>query len=205
MARRSSPDKFLKAVFFDLPRAVFLLCRLCIVAAQAIFYTLYALYQWVIALIAVPFSLSTAYRHNQALRSLEVESLDQMSGTEFERYLIGLLRHHGYSAKHIGKAGDQGCDLLLKKDGVSIVCQAKCYTGVVTNGAVQEAVAAKAYYRATESMVVTNSYFTKSASALASANGCRLIDRDQLAALISQYRKPDNPNLLERAYERFFM
>ena len=68
-----------------------------------------------------------------------------------------------------------------------MVCQANCYSGAVTNSAVQEAVGANAYYRAKGSVVVTNSYFSKSARTLASANECQLIDRDEITIMIRQY------------------
>jgi len=56
----------------------------------------------------------------------------------------------------------------------------------VSNGAVQEVVAAKGLYRCTQGMVVTNNYFTDSAKQLAKANGIDLIDRDELKKLINK-------------------
>jgi restriction system protein len=60
--------------------------------------------------------------------------------------------------------------------------QAKRYRSSVGVRAVQEAVAAKAKYRCSEAMVVTNSTFTKQAVELARANKVTLVDREQLVA-----------------------
>lgn len=38
------------------------------------------------------------------------------TGTQFELYLVTLFKDLGYKVKHNGKAGDQGCDLVVKKD-----------------------------------------------------------------------------------------
>ena len=89
--------------------------------------------------------------------------------------------------RHTGRAGDQGCDLLLEKDGHRIACQAKRYHHRVTNDAVAEAVAAKAFYGCDDAMVVTTSRFTRSARKLAQVNGCDLINRDDLADMIRSF------------------
>jgi restriction system protein len=60
------------------------------------------------------------------------------------------------------------------------VVQAKRWTKRVGVKAVQEAVAAKAMYRCTRAMVVTNSFFTDPAKRLAHENGVELWDRDRL-------------------------
>jgi HJR/Mrr/RecB family endonuclease len=121
------------------------------------------------------------------LRALRLADVDSMSGPQFEAYLVPLFRHQGYEVRHTGGAGDQGCDLLLEKAGRHIACQAKRYNHRVTNDAVAEAVAAKAFYGCNDAMVVTTSRFTRSARKLAQANGCDLIDRDDLADMIRSF------------------
>lgn len=186
MGRRSSGEKLVWALLFELP---FYAGYLALLSLKLLVKVL----AWVFSLISECVSLSSRWHEKRSqeaqLRLLTMEGLDDMTGSQFEQYLVGLLRHHEYSVEHVGRAGDQGCDLLLLNENRKYVCQAKCYKGFVTNSAIQEAVAAKAYYRASECMVVTNSYFTKSARALASANGCHLIDRDELARMIRQYRE----------------
>ena len=63
--------------------------------------------------------------------------------------------------------GDHGADLLIRVGSIRIVIQAKRYTGVVGNAAVQEVFAAKQFYDADYAMVVTTSRFTNPAKVLA--------------------------------------
>lgn len=64
-------------------------------------------------------------------------------------------------------SGDHGADLLIRVGSVRIAIQAKRYTGVVGNAAVQEIFAAKQFYDADFAMVVTTSRYTNPAKVLA--------------------------------------
>lgn len=105
------------------------------------------------------------------------------TGTQFEIYLVNLFRDLGYKAKHIGKAGDQGADLILKKGDYVYAVQAKYYTGKLGNSPVQEIAGALKYYNANQGVVVTNSDFTPGAIELAKANNVILIDGKKLKKL----------------------
>ena len=98
----------------------------------------------------------------------------------FLRGLAGLFARLGYRVVQTPYRGDWGADLILVKEGVHTVVQAKRYQKSVGVRAVQEAVAAKAKYRCREAMVVTNSTFTKQAVELARANWVILWDREKL-------------------------
>jgi HJR/Mrr/RecB family endonuclease len=74
----------------------------------------------------------------------------------------------------------KGIDLVAKKDDYVLAIQAKCYTGTVGNHAIMEAVAGTKYYNANQTMVITNSTFTKSAVELAAVNNVILWDRQVL-------------------------
>ena len=134
---------------------------------------------WPLLLVAgiayVAWQAAARAERQKSVRALRLADVDSMSGPQFEAYLAPLFRHEGYEVRHTGRAGDQGCDLLLEKDGHRIACQAKRYNHRVTNDAVAEAVAAKAFYGCGDAMVVTTSRFTRSARKLAQANGCELI------------------------------
>jgi HJR/Mrr/RecB family endonuclease len=104
-----------------------------------------------------------------------------MTGEEFEIYLMELLSRRGYTVYGTPATGDQGADLLAKKDGRTIVIQAKNYQGPVGNSAVQEVLAAVHFYAGDEGWVITNSTFTPAAKDLAQRAGVRLIDGHELA------------------------
>ena len=112
-----------------------------------------------------------------------LSKVDKMTGDQFENYCLALLNKAGYKATRIGGSYDYGADLLITKySGLKTDCVVQCkrYSAHVGNSAIQEAASAARYYKADRSCVITNSYFTKSAKALAQANDVILIDRDRL-------------------------
>jgi len=113
-----------------------------------------------------------------------ISTIDTMSGSDFERYLNALFQEAGYQVKHTPISGDFGADLVLTKNGLITVVQAKRYSGKVGVKAVQEIVAAKSYYGADKGAIVTNSYFTEQAITLANPNEIQLVNRDELVNFI---------------------
>ena len=113
-------------------------------------------------------------RKNQPIKNNQVT---EMTGIEFENHLASLLKESGFTnISGTPKTGDQGADLIAKRDGKTIVIQAKRYEGSVGNKAVQEVIGAIRFYNGDEGWVITNSTFTKSAKDLAHKNNIRLID-----------------------------
>lgn len=139
-------------------------------------------------LIKTTDKLSNAFSTEVEQRSgLTIDHIDEMTGIEFEHFLCRLFNESGYNATLTKASNDQGADLILEKLGERTVVQAKRYFGAVSNTAVQEVVAAKAYYRCENGMVVTNSYFTKSAITLAMSNKVTLYDREKLKEKLETY------------------
>ena len=118
---------------------------------------------------------------------LTIDNIDEMTGIEFEHFLCKLFNEDGYNATLTKASNDQGADLILEKNGERIVVQAKRYFSAVSNTAIQEVVAAKAFYKCEQCMVVTNSYFTKSAIILAMSNKVTLYDREKLKEKLEDY------------------
>lgn len=114
-------------------------------------------------------------------------AVDAMDGFQFEEFLVDIFQTIGYDVKGTKKTGDQGADLFVSRFGKDTVIQAKNYSGVVGNSAVQQAIAAKAFYNCDEAMVVTNSYFTKSAKELADSAAVRLVGRVELQKYLDDY------------------
>ena len=115
--------------------------------------------------------------------------IDRMKGDEFEDFIKEIYELLGYKVVKTKKSGDQGIDLIVKKLFKKTGIQLKRYSSSVGNSAVQEAVAGKKYYKLDRVCVLTNQTFTKSAVALAKANGVILIDRDGLKNLIKKAKK----------------
>ncbi|PGA61626.1 restriction endonuclease [Bacillus pseudomycoides] len=116
-----------------------------------------------------------------------IRYIDKMDGFQFEVYLKALFRELGYRPEVTKRSCDYGVDVILKGRN-RIVIQAKRY-GIknrVGIRAVQEVYAGKAYYKAEEAWIVTNSVFTKQAEELAKACQVKLIDRFELQNLITK-------------------
>lgn len=115
--------------------------------------------------------------HAKCRANPPTETFDELSGVDFEIYLAKLLKKLGFEdVTGTPATGDQGADLLAKKDGRKIAIQAKRYKGSVGNEAVQEVVGALKFYKADEGWVITSGRFTQPARALAQANGVHLVD-----------------------------
>lgn len=118
-----------------------------------------------------------SHYNNKKKQPINDVDVSMMSGTEFEVYLANLLKSNGFNnVTGTATTGDQGADLIAKKDGKTIIIQAKRYSGSVGNKAVQEVISALSFYGGDEGWVMTNSMFTRSAKELASKSGVRLFD-----------------------------
>lgn len=115
--------------------------------------------------------------------------VDSMDGFQFEAFLVEIFQTIGFDVKETKKTADQGADLFVSRFGKNMVIQAKNYAGSVGNAAVQQAISAKSFYGCDEAMVVTNSYYTKSAIELASVTGVRLVDRAGLQTYLDDYNQ----------------
>ncbi len=129
-------------------------------------------------------ALFVQVKKEQQLRRSGIHEIDQMSGTKFEQYLQQLLQTQGYDVKLTPETGDYGADLVLSKQPLKIVVQAKRWNGNVGIAAVQQVIGAKAHYQANEAWVITNSYFTEAAVKLAKSNAVKLIDRQMLISML---------------------
>lgn len=115
-----------------------------------------------------------------------IHDTDMMNGTEFENFIGLLFTKMGYKASVTKTSGDQGIDVIAERNGIKFGIQAKCYSNVVGNSAIQEVVAGMAYYKCDKGLVVTNNTFTKSAVELAEANNITLWNRSILKQKIEE-------------------
>ena len=112
-------------------------------------------------------------------------SIDDMDGPQFELWCADLLKNIGFSEVEVsGKSGDQGVDILAKKDGIKYAIQCKCYSSDLGNTPIQEVFAGKTFYKCNIGIVLTNQHFSPSAIQLAETNGIILWGREALLKLI---------------------
>jgi HJR/Mrr/RecB family endonuclease len=159
------------------------------------------LWQWaavhpLMALFAIPSMLAVLYLIGLQVQAQEMAELDaktrdahvpSMSPTEYERFVARLLKRAGWSVQHIGRTGDQGCDVLAEIRGFRAVVQVtKARAG---NAKVQQVVGARQHYGA-QIMVVVALGFTPSARQLAASNGVHLMFHGELSSLQQRARIP---------------
>lgn len=126
-------------------------------------------------------------REQQGLSETDYElgRIDKMEGHQFEHWCADLLKKNGFSSVEVTVgSGDQGVDVLARKDGIRYAIQCKCYSKDLGNKPVQEVNTGKTVYRCQIGVVMTNRYFTKGAKDAADATGVLLWDRDKLKHMI---------------------
>lgn len=123
-------------------------------------------------------------RYKRKLNRLNLEQIDRLSGLDFEYYLYFLFKKHHIRTKITPYTHDFGADLVLKYHGKKIVVQAKRWSDNVGIKAVQETIGAMSYYKAKYGVVITNSFYTKSAVELANASDIVLLNRYNLADMM---------------------
>jgi HJR/Mrr/RecB family endonuclease len=138
-----------------------------------------------LALSAVGLMGVPRFSRHELFRVSGIDSIDTMTGEQFEQRLATLFRSLGFRVSTTRATGDFGADLVLERDGVRTVIQAKRWDASVGIEAVYEVVGAKAHYGASEAVVVTNLLFTPAAAELANDNGVALIERDELVKMLA--------------------
>lgn len=152
---------------------------------------------WATVLIpSVAFVLVRLYKAEQAKQlatidaRLRDEHVPSMSPREYEQFTARQLERAGWKVLHVGRHGDQGCDVLAEIRGFKAVCQCKLYRKRAGNDAVQQAVGSRRHYGAQVVVVVAPNGFTTSAQELAASNGVHLMHHSRLAMLESEARIP---------------
>lgn len=136
-----------------------------------------------IAAIKIGYEIYQFYKLSKA----GMFEIDKMTGEQFEERLRILFTNLGYKATRTSSdrvRPDYGADLVIEKDGVRTVVQAKRHNKLIGEDAVRDAYSARNIYGCTEAMVVTNSNFTKMAWRLARSDNVKLWPRNYLVKVL---------------------
>ena len=116
-----------------------------------------------------------------------------LSPVAFEKRCAEILRMAGWSAATTKASGDQGIDVLARRDGQTLVLQCKLYSSTVGNKAVQQVIAGRAFVAARHAAVVSNAKFSPSARELATRTGVLLLHCSELGAVNARLGLPAPP------------
>lgn len=134
---------------------------------------------------------------NKRLYNSGIDTIDKMTGIQFEKFLSLHFEKLGYKVKLTPATGDYGADLILEGKSETIVVQAKRWKKSVGIEAVQQVAGDIKYYSATKAMVITNSIFTPNAEKLARTNEIELWDREKLIdVMLKSNGKKDMDNII---------
>ena len=107
-------------------------------------------------------------------------------GHAFEKWVAEALIGFGWEAEVTSGSGDQGIDVIAKKEGKKLGIQCKLYSSAIGNKAVQEAHAGKSYYNADAVAVLSNASYTSSAKDLARVTGVELLSHHDIPDLFEK-------------------
>ena len=133
---------------------------------------------------------SFKYKESKIIDGIDIfniSQIDSLNGEEFENLLKTIFEKQGYEVMLTKKSHDYGADLVLRKNNITSVVQAKCYGKNIGIKAVQEIISARLHYGADDMFVATNRFFSKDAMILACEHNVKLIDRDVLMKLVKEY------------------
>ena len=122
---------------------------------------------------------------------LKPEQLDELTGVEFEKWLIAVLNKEGFSPAPTSATGDFGVDVVAEYRGKKFGVQAKKRKGKnIGNAAVQQVNAGCDFYGCELAVVVTQSRFTAAARTQAERllRPCLLIGRDELSDIGTHFK-----------------
>jgi HJR/Mrr/RecB family endonuclease len=130
------------------------------------------------------FKTILARRFLHAYRS--ITELRRMDPIQFEHYTANLFHKQGYTARVTVSSGDDGVDIVLRKDGVRAVAQCKRYaeSKPVVSEEMQRFIGSMRIYRVSKGYFVATTRFTAAAVRLAHAHGVEIIDAVRLATMI---------------------
>lgn len=111
--------------------------------------------------------------------------VSEMTPVEYEKACANLFRSRGWSTEMTAATGDQGVDIVIKKQGKVGVVQCKRYVAPVGNSAVQEVAAGRSHYRASIAIVVSPSGFTRSAKQLAESTNVHLLHHEEIKNFVA--------------------
>lgn len=130
------------------------------------------------------------FQFKRLLKSVRITNIDSLSGVEFETFIANYFKYLGFKITITPTTGDNGVDIIAKRNGFSLGIQAKLYyKHNISNSAIQEVFSGKSYYKCDYAMVVTNWTFSKPAQKLAKELKVAIIDREMLSNLLTIQRR----------------
>ncbi len=121
-----------------------------------------------------------AQRQQQRIREQYWESMD---GVEFERELGGLFQVMGYGVEMTPRSGDQGVDLVLRKDRVTTVVQCKAQKARASSPIARELLGSMVAFGAQKAILACTGGFTRGVREFVEEKPISLLDSSDIARM----------------------
>jgi len=133
--------------------------------------------------------------HDETIDDGLHEKLTALDGVEFEQFIADLWEAMGWQTTVTQQTGDDGIDVVAKRDGIypqKRLIQAKCVqAGVkISRSRVQKVSYLHTKPGVDEAVLVTTGTFTDGAKSSAERANVKLVNIDDLIALVRQYADP---------------
>jgi len=139
----------------------------------------------IVVVLRVAANASAAARERERLRQLAqstLQTIDRMTGVQFEEYVATRLRDAGYPVTTTPASGDFGVDLIVSNNRRRVAVQCKRLSRPVGVAAVQQVVAGALHYGCDTAMVISNQEYTPAARELAHTHDCILVGRSVIVS-----------------------
>ncbi len=122
-------------------------------------------------------------------RQTSIDSIRNLSWSEFERFILEAYRRQGYDASVTSAGADGGVDIVLKKDNKTTLVQCKQWKSQrVGVKPVRELAGVVAAEKADRGIFVCSGSYTDDAKVFASRSGIELIDGEALRVLLAEIK-----------------
>ncbi len=125
---------------------------------------------------------------NQAKRAdLKLAQLATLTPEGFEEFVAEVFEAMGYEVDRVGGTGDEGADLVARRDGMRAVVQCKYHTrGVVGSPELQKFLGTIHHTRSHKGFFVTTRTFSLAAEKFVAEHPIELIDGPRLVELVHE-------------------
>ena len=126
-------------------------------------------------------------RHQAKRADLKLAQLATLTPEGFEEFVAELFEAMGYQVDHVGGTGDEGADLMARRNGLLAVVQCKYHTrGVVGSPELQKFLGTIHHTRSHKGFFVTTRTFTLAAEKFVAEHPIELIDGPRLVELVQE-------------------
>jgi len=123
------------------------------------------------------------------MNAYELSGVERMDSIELRRYMMGLLKHRGYTIVIPGESMNPVVDFIAEKEDLKYAVHVYDQNGNISRVIVNDVEREKARFDCNRSMIITRQYRDDDAREPGGTAGSTLVDKDTLARWIYEFHK----------------